>query len=139
MKHRLDETTLELFNNSLETCLSQPNFLKRFYEIFVGESPEVQDKFKATDMKKQIRILRKSMLLLTMASLETEGVDEEIARLGQSHGRQGMNIGPHLYELWLKSLLQAVSESDPAWSPTVGDSWRKVFEPYLNTLKSYSQ
>ncbi len=138
MKHHLDERTLELFNNSFEACVAQPGFLERFYDIFIGASPEVQDKFKATDLKRQIRILRKSMLVLTMASLETSEAAEEIARLGQSHGRHGMRIGPHLYDLWLDSLLQAVKEFDPEWSNGVADSWRKVFAPYITTLKSYS-
>ncbi len=138
MKHYLDEKTLESFYNSFETCVAQPRFLERFYELFIGASPEVQEKFKATDLKEQIRVVRKSMLVLMMASLETEEVAGEIARLGQSHGRQGMRIGPHLYELWLASLVQAASEFDPKWSRGVGDSWRKMFEPYIARLKSYS-
>ncbi len=138
MRHHLDDTTLELFNSSFERCVAEPRFLERFYDIFIGASAEVQEKFKATDFKKQIRVLRKSMLVLMMASLETEQADEELARLGQSHGRQGMRIGPHLYALWLDSLLQAASEFDARWSQKVEDSWRRVFDPYLTTLKSYS-
>ncbi|HYK89820.1 MAG TPA: globin [Acidobacteriota bacterium] len=138
MKHHLDEKTLELFNDSFETCVAQPRFLERFYEIFIGASPEVQEKFKDTDFKEQIRVVRKSMLMLLMASFETEEVAKEIARLGQSHGRHGMRIGPHLYELWLNSLLQAAKEFDPRWSQGVEASWRKMFDPYINTLKSYS-
>ncbi len=138
MKQHLDEKTLELFNNSFETCVAQPRFLERFYEIFICASPEVQERFRVIDMKEQVRILRKSMLALMMASFETKEVAEEMARLGRSHGRQGMKIGPHLYELWMDSLLQAASEFDPRWSLAVADSWRKMFAPYIATLKSYS-
>ncbi len=138
MKHHLDEKTLELFNDSFETCVAQPRFLERFYEIFVGASPEVQEKFKETDFKEQIRVVRKSILVLMTASFGTQEVAKEIARLGQSHGRHGMRIGPHLYELWLNSLLQAARESDRRWSQGVEDSWRKMFDPYITRLKGYS-
>ena len=89
-------------------------------------------------MEKQIRIMEKSLLLLTIACLGTKEADEEIARLGQRHGPQGLRIGAHLYDLWLDALLQAVSEFDPRWSQAVGDSWRKMFAPYISRLKSYS-
>ncbi len=139
MKEHLDERTFELFNNSFEACVGQPRFLERFYEIFINSSPEVQEKFKATDLKRQVRIIRKSLLVLTMASLGTEAVMEEIAHLGQTHGREGLKVGPHLYDLWLSSLLQAVSEVDPGWSRDVENSWRKMFAPYITALKSYSE
>lgn len=112
--------------------------MERFYEIFLDASPEVRDKFKATDLEQQIRIIKKSLLLLTIACLGTEAVNEEIARLGHRHGSQGLKIGAHLYDLWLDALLQAVSEFDPRWSQAVGDSWRTMFDPYISRLKSYS-
>ncbi len=138
MRHHLDEKTLELFNSSFEACLARAGFLERFYQIFIESSPDVREKFKATDLKGQARMVRRSLLLLTMASLQTEEIDQELARLGQSHGRDGMGIGAHLYEIWLDSLLQAVTEFYPAWSPQVEDSWRRMFDPYLAALKSYS-
>ena len=112
--------------------------MERFYEIFFAASPEVRDKFKATDLEKQIRMIRKSLLLLTMACLGTEAVGEEMDRLGQKHGPKGLKIGAHLYDLWLDALVQAVSEFDPRWSEAVGDSWRKMFAPYISKLKSYT-
>ncbi len=79
------------------------------------------------------------MLALTMASMGThEEVDEELARLGESHGRRGRGIEPHLYDQWLASLLEAVREFDPRWTQEVEDSWREMFTPYITTLKTYS-
>ena len=59
-------------------------------------------------------------------------------RLGQKHGRGGLKIGAHLYELWLECLLQAVSEFDPKWSEAVGHSWRKMSGAFIFALKSHS-
>jgi len=138
MEHPIDEKTLELFNDSFESCVHHPGFLERFYEIFVNASPEVRDKFKNTDLEKQVRMIKQSLLLLTMACLGTKEIDEELARLGQKHGRDGLKIGAHLYELWLDCLLQAVSEFDPKWSDAVGNSWRKMFDAFIFAMKSYS-
>ena len=134
----MDERTLELFNRSFESCVARPGFLERFYAIFIDSSPDVRGKFEHTDLKRQAQIVKKSLYILTMASLETEEVLEEIARLGQSHGREGMKIETRMYELWLDCLLQAVREFDPRWSPEVGESWRRMFSPYLSRLKEYS-
>ncbi len=138
MNLRMDERTLELFNRSFEACVGQAEFLKRFYEIFIESSPEVRAKFKDTDFVKQNRVLKKSLLRLTMAAAGTASAGEEIASLGRQHGREGLRIGADLYDLWLDCLLRAVSEFDPKWSPEVGDSWRKMFGRYISILKSYS-
>ena len=83
-------------------------------------------------------MIRQSLLLLTVACLGTKEVDEEIARLGLRHGPQGLQIGAHLYDLWLDCLLHTVSEFDPRWSHTVEDSWRKMFGPYISKMKDFS-
>ncbi len=134
----LDEKTLELFNRSFESCVARLGFLERFYAIFVGSSPEVRDKFKHTDLRTQAQIVKKSLYILTMASCETEEVREEIARVGWSHGREGMKIGMDMYDLWLGCLLQAVREFDPRWSQEVGEIWRQMLGPYISRLKEYS-
>ena len=134
----MDERTLELFNDSFESCVRQTGFLERFYQIFVDASPEVRDKFKATDLGKQIHMLKKSLLVLTAASSGTEGADEELAHLGLKHGAQGLKIGAQLYDLWLDCLLRTVREFDSRWSPEVEESWRRMFLPYISAMKSYS-
>jgi hypothetical protein len=44
---------LELFNDSLARCLRGDRFFQRFYELFVASSPEVRDKFRTSDFRKQ--------------------------------------------------------------------------------------
>ncbi|MBM4201994.1 MAG: globin [Gammaproteobacteria bacterium] len=134
----MDETTLQIYNDSFEACIARPEFLPRFYEIFIGASPEIRERFRHTDLRKQCRIVRKSLYVLTLAAVGTDEARQEIARLGASHGQTGMGIAPHLYDLWLQCLLQAVSEFDPAWSERVERSWRQMFEPHLAALKRFS-
>ena len=134
----MDERTVELYNNSFEYCMSRAGFLPRFYDLFVGSSPHIREKFKSTDLKRQARILRKSLYVLTMAAVGTYEAEKEITRLGESHGRQGLNIEPFMYDLWLDCLLQAVSEYDANWNSEVEQSWREMFAPHIARLKSYS-
>ena len=34
-----------LFNDSLERCTQNPDFLRHFYDLFLATSPEVAEKF----------------------------------------------------------------------------------------------
>lgn len=134
----MDESTLEIYNDSFEACIGNPGFLPRFYAIFIAASPEIGERFRHTDLRRQYRVVRKSLYVLTLASAGTPEAALEIARLGASHGRSGMHIAPHLYDLWLQCLLQAVSEFDPSWSERVERSWRQMFEPHIAALKAFS-
>ena len=93
----MDEKTLEIFNDSFEKCLSNEAFLPRFYELFTASSPEVGEKFSQTDILRQSKILKKSLYILTMATVGTEESRNELIRLGNSHGVQGMKIPAYLY------------------------------------------
>ncbi len=132
------ERILEVYNDSFEHCLAKEGFLPRFYELFTASSPEVRDKFKDTDLRRQAWILRKSLYVLTMASVGTGEARDELIRLGNSHGPRGLNIPAALYDLWLECLLRAVEEFDANWSPEVERSWREMLGPHIAVLKSYS-
>ncbi len=43
----MDETEIELFNDSLARCMSGGQFVQRFYELFLASSEEVRDKCSA--------------------------------------------------------------------------------------------
>jgi len=134
----LDDRTSEIFNDSFQRCLSKSGFFPRFYELFLNSSSEVKDKFKDTDFKKQARVVKKSLYLLTMVSTGAVEARAEIERLGQTHGREGLKVDPYMYDQWLTCLLQAVREYDIGWTPEVEKSWRKTFLSHIEALKSYS-
>ena len=125
----------EVFHNSFERCLAKPGFFNRFYELFLNSSPNIQDKFKNTDFRKQTQMVKKSLYRLTMASTRSKESLAELERIRQTHSPDHLNIEPYMYDLWLDSLLQTVKEYDKAWTPEVETSWRKMFEPYIEILK----
>jgi hemoglobin-like flavoprotein len=133
------ERILELYNDSFEHCLAQEGFLPRFYELFLASSPEVVEKFKHTDLNRQARILKKSLYVLTMATVGTDEALGELERLRQSHGPRGLDIPPRFYDLWLDCLLRAVEEFDPNWNPEVEQSWRRMLTPPIAALQGQPQ
>jgi hypothetical protein len=67
--HELNERAAELFNDSLEQCTSTRRFLDRFYELFIGSSPEVAAKFANTDLRAQKAAVKISFYMI-MASVQ---------------------------------------------------------------------
>jgi hemoglobin-like flavoprotein len=137
----MDERILERFEDSLRRCNADPDFLDRFYERFLGSSPKVREKFHGTDFVRQKRMLQASLQLLLVAAQDdgkrpTPYLDEVAAR----HSASQLAIGAELYDLWLDSLLAAVKEADPSWSPEVEQAWESVMTVGISYLVSrYNQ
>ena len=118
--------SVETFLASLKRCLAAPGFLESFYERFVSSSEEVREKFKNTDMKRQVRVLEDSLYVVANA---VQGEENSLARgalpaLAVRHSRQGMDIPPRLFDLWIECLLETVRVYDPEYSPAIEEAWR---------------
>ena len=129
------ERDLELFNDSIERCSGRPEFLRRFYSLFVASSEEVARKFESTDMRKQARLLKTSLYTMMIASGESER-DVHLERLARRHSRAELDVRPGLYDLWLERLLQAVGEFDPLFDSETETAWRNVLQPGIDFMKS---
>ena len=132
----LNERDAELFNDSLERCTSGRRFLDRFYELFVASSAEVAAKFANTDFRVQKAALKVSLYMI-MASIQRkpEGT-VHLERIAARHSRSGLDIGSHLYDLWLDCLIQAVRECDPPFGEETEQVWRRVMRVGIEFLKS---
>jgi len=123
----MDKAMLKTLDDSLQRCNANPAFLDRFYEIFLASSPSVREKFAHTDFVRQKREVRASLqAMLLAAEDETAGPERHLKDIAKRHSRHDLNIGGELYDLWLDSLLSAVQECDPAFSPEVGRAWEAV-------------
>jgi hemoglobin-like flavoprotein len=131
----MKEKDLEIFNESLDQCMKDPRFLDRFYELFLASTPEVAEKFKNTDMLRQKRILKTSLYMLMLAA---QGLDEgmqHLEQIAQRHSRDEIDIPPHLYDLWLNCLIQAVKEFDPAYNLDTERAWRVMMMHGIKVMK----
>ena len=116
----------EIFLQSLARCQERPDFIRRFYALFVASSKEVAAKFRFTDFDRQERMLLKSLRLSAAA---TEGDPDGLAELtkrAETHDREHLDIKPAMYDLWLQSVIAAASEYDPRWDQEVAAAWNTI-------------
>jgi len=131
----MHDRDIELFNDSIERCSRKPDFLRRFYVLFLGSSDEVAKKFEHTDLKKQARMLKASLYTMMLAGSGSERV-VDLERLARLHSRAELDIKPELYDLWLDRLVQAVGEFDPMFDLEIEAAWRRVLQPGIEFMKS---
>ena len=131
----MHEKDVELFNDSIERCSSSPDFLRRFYTLFLASSDTVAKKFEHTDLRKQARLLKTSLYIMMMASGESERI-VHLEQLARRHSRTELDIKPELYDLWLDRLVQAVKEFDPQFDLETETAWRRVLQPGIEFMKS---
>lgn len=122
----------ELFNDSLERCQSDPQFLDRFYDTFMAKSPEIKDKFSAGNMDHQKSILGRTLPYMLVANY-TPDVLSGIAKV---HGRHKLDISADLYPLWLDSLVEAAELTDKAFTTATETAWRTMMQPGIDYMIS---
>ncbi len=112
------------------------NFFERFYENFFGTSEEIRAKFANTDMSKQVQILQKSMYhMVSFYLLKTESAF--LRGIALTHNQDHLQIEPHLYDIWLDSLLLTVEQMDPEFEPETRLAWTLAMMPGIVYLKFY--
>ncbi|MBV2133898.1 globin [Pseudomonas sp. MAP12] len=116
-------------------CCASPNFFDTFYQHFLASSPAIRDKFTKTNMVAQKQLLRAGILNLVLYARGMS--DTKLRALGQSHSREGLDIRPELYDLWLDSLLLAVKEHDKDADTDILAAWREVLGKGINLIKSF--
>jgi hemoglobin-like flavoprotein len=124
--HSMTDAELALFNDSLTRCTSNPQFLERFYALFLASSDEVRHKFSQTDFQKQRRLLQATFYMVMLA---VDGYPEgtvHLERLVDPHSQRHLDIPPHLYDVWLDCLLQAVREYDGPRTPETESLWQHM-------------
>jgi len=129
---------LRFFLDSLYRVSGEPrdmrNFVGRFYEIFLGRSPEIAARFADTDMERQHEMLAQS--LHEMVEFSTSRVaSERLRRVALRHSRRERDVPTELYEVWLDSLIEAVREQDPLFTPEIELAWRVVLSPGIEYMK----
>jgi hemoglobin-like flavoprotein len=132
----MTDEEIGLFNDSLERCTAHAEFLDQFYQTFIASSPEVAEKFKHTDFRRQKILLRTSLYMMMLAAMGKTEAQEHLKRIAQVHSRGGHDIRPELYDLWLDCLIRTVKEFDPAFSKNIENAWRTMMQPGIEFMKS---
>jgi len=116
--------------------LASSDFFDAFYRHFVGASPDVAEKFKDTDMDRQREMLRLSLDHMVYFAIDKEET-REIARVANLHDQSNADIPPRLYDQWLDSLVETVSQFDPDYNADVEAAWREALLPAIDYMKHH--
>lgn len=129
---------VQAFRTSLKRCLETPDFLRTFYELFMGYSEEIREKFRSTDFTRQTRVLADSLYAMAVvAQGESESPTwAEMERLGRLHSREHLDIRPELYEVWLDCLVKAARQYDSAFTPEIEEAWRQTLREGIQHLRA---
>jgi hemoglobin-like flavoprotein len=130
---------VDVFRASLNRCLAASGFVESFYESFVGSSEDVREKFRNTDMKRQVRMLEDSLYVLTVA---VQGGQSSPARgalpgIARRHSRHELDIRPELYDLWLSSLVETARRCDPDFTDATEEAWRDTLAAGIEYMRSH--
>jgi hemoglobin-like flavoprotein len=103
----------------------------------MASSPEIRAKFEATDFTRLKTMLQDSLFVMLVAAGTTSGpAHKELRKLADRLGRSGLGIKPEWYDFWLDSLLQAVAEHDPDYTPELADAWRESLRDGIELMRS---
>ena len=130
----MTETQIREFHASFRRCMTHRRFFDLFYDDFLNSSIEVQQKFQRTDFARQKRALRLSFLLVMDAVVHKTNDFSVLEPTAISHSRTKMNIQPHLYDLWLDSLLRTVKSCDSRYGAKTERLWREAFKPAIDYI-----
>ena len=109
---------------SFERCEANGDLAEAFYNVFLAASPEIAPYFGATDFSRQRQVLRDSVHMMVTRDVSDPEMRQMLDWLGKAHGRDGRNVLPELYELWLDGICETARELDPEWDEDLERKWR---------------
>lgn len=135
----MDQNELaRIFNDSFERVMNAPQkteFFYAFYALLIANSPEAAQKLRDTEMVNQIRMLQASVHVL-LAFYSAGGEAAYLQKLAERHSRQGADIPPKLYSVWLDCLVESVGQFDSKFNHDVELAWRGVFSKGVEFMTS---
>lgn len=130
-------TPKERFLQSLDRCAADEAFIPSFYDRFLSTSDEVRNRFRFTDFEQQNQMLLRSLQLIAGATTGDLASLRELRERAETHDRHHLNIEPHLYDLWLDSVVKTVQEYDEQWDESTESAWRVILEHAVQQMTRY--
>jgi hemoglobin-like flavoprotein len=127
-------SAIEAVKMSFCRCTLKPGFIDRFYAHFLKSHPSVAPRFKDTDMEAQRAVLRHGLAMMIQYPQGSSVARNALDRIAVSHGARNLNIPAHLYTYWLESLVAAVRDFDPQFSPALEKHWRAVMQEGIDHI-----
>ncbi|MEM1114167.1 MAG: globin [Pseudomonadota bacterium] len=122
------------FDRVLHDGAYSPALISDFYKVFLAASPDVADKFAQTDMAAQRTMLHDSLNTL-VDFFRTRVPSPQLQKLAEIHSRGAHDIPPAYYDIWLNSLVTALSRHDPEFNEAVELAWRIALAPGITYMR----
>lgn len=117
---------------SYHRCGESGAFYTTFYRHLLASDPRIPPMFVHTEFERQHRLLKHALgLLLIYAKRPNPTL---LQRIAERHRQVGLH--DELYPNFVESLVLAVSEHDPEYTPAVGDAWRSAVQPGIQFIRS---
>jgi hemoglobin-like flavoprotein len=139
MDNASPSTPQETFRRSLARCRKAEGFADHFYRRFIDSSEEVRAKFAHTDLEVQ------KVRLLESLALAADVIDGDAVAMrhlherAESHNRRSLDIQPHLYDLWLDSLIDTAKDCDKDFGSDTESAWRSVLGHIIGYMQAHYQ
>jgi hemoglobin-like flavoprotein len=134
MRTEFTKDEIRQVKRSFARCFLEEDLILRFLNIIVESHPEIAPHFKNTDFVQIKLLLRQGVNCVIMYAEGVFAGEFCLEELRISHNRKHMNINPKYYPYWIQSLIQAISELDPQYTPELGELWREVVTPGVTFL-----
>lgn len=123
---------------SFRRCQAQGDFFGVFYGIFLKTSEEIATMFATTDWHKQKHLIQHAIRAAILFAQEPNVpiVRQHMEQIARSHSRTQRNVRPELYHFWLESMVEAVRQCDPHYTPALGEAWKQVLTPAISLITS---
>jgi hemoglobin-like flavoprotein len=133
----MTEGEIAAFHDSFQRCMETGlRFVDVFYDHFLKSSPEITAKFRGTDFRRQKHKLQLSLHMMVGALVLHSPDYSMLAYVAEHHARTNWDIPPHLYPLWLDSLIFAVKTCDPSFDGETEKNWRTAMQPGIDYIVS---
>lgn len=127
----------ELFNDSLERCILNPQFFYDFYDTLTGASPDIAKLFENVELNGQVTMMRKSLYILVASAGRELERNEYWTTIAKQHKEMG--IRSEWYAVWLTSLLLTVKKHDPEFNEEIRAAWYFMLESGIKVFKELNE
>lgn len=112
------------------------DFFDDFYATLSTRAPGIGTMFAHVDMQQQNNLIRQGVEhLIDFASGNAQS-EQELRRLGGTHGRVDLNVHPDLYSVWVDTLVETIRGHDEQATDDVEAAWRVALRGGIELMTS---
>lgn len=120
--------------------LRNKEFISRFYEILMESHQDIHPMFQRTDFGRQRKALRRGISIAISFAAGSDSAQISMDDMADIHSAAGRApVDPKYYQYWLDSLISALAEMDPRFSPRLETRWRQAMQKTIDYFSNSYQ